>query len=463
MIRREAPGGDRVRSPKPVIARRLPSGRGATEQPNATGDHDAPLTPTVWLIICLTGIGAGLFGDLMMLILDTVAHVAFGDDSASFEDRVRHASSLRRIASLLLVGAIGGIAWRRIRGSMAGRSADVDNELWSGTANVSMRRSLATSVVSVLVVGGGASLGREAAPKLLGAASGSVLSRWRNLSVAQRRLVVACGGGAGMAAVYNVPLGGALVTAELLYGSLSLPVILPALACSWIATAVAWLYLPSHPTYVGIPQYQVHGSHVVFALVAGPLIGIVSVAWVRLIGWVSHHQVRSRWLYVTPMAAFAVLGILAIRYPQLMGNGQDMARDAFKLSGHADLALLAVLAVLKALATALCLGSGASGGLFTPTLSIGAVTGAALGTMWVGVWPGSPVGSYALIGAAAMIGAAMQTPLAALALVIELTGTADTLIVPMIAATMLATAVGRYLDGYSIYSSRLPAQSPLSS
>ena len=100
-------------------------------------------------------------------------------------------------------------------------------------------------------------------------------------------------------------------------------------------------------------------------------------------------------------------------------------------------------------------------GCFTPTLSTGAALGAALGVGWTAMWPGTPVGSYALIGAAAMIGAAMQTPLAALALVIELTHTADTLIVPLIAATMLATAVARYADGYSIYSSRLPAQSPL--
>lgn len=96
------------------------------------------------------------------------------------------------------------------------------------------------------------------------------------------------------------------------------------------------------------------------------------------------------------------------------------------------LLLVLVLAILKPLATTLCLGGGATGGLFTPTLSTGAVLGAALGTIWNHLWPGAPVGGYALI-------------------------------VPIIAATALATTVGRYLDGYSIYSSRLPAQSPLSS
>jgi chloride channel protein, CIC family len=98
-------------------------------------------------------------------------------------------------------------------------------------------------VISEVVIGMGASIGREAALKLLGGASGSVLAGWGGLSVQQWRLLllVACGGGAGFAAVYNVPLAGALFTAEILIGSISLPVVLPAVVCAWIATATAWV------------------------------------------------------------------------------------------------------------------------------------------------------------------------------------------------------------------------------
>jgi H+/Cl- antiporter ClcA len=106
--------------------------------------------------------------------------------------------------------------------------------------------------------------------------------------------------------------------------------------------------------------------------------------------------------------------------------------------------------LLKPLVTALCLGSGAAGGLFTPTLSTGALLGGLLGTVWSLVWPGSPAGAYALIGAA------MQAPLAALALVIELTDSGFQLALPMMAATLIATTVARYIDGYSIYSAGLP-------
>jgi CIC family chloride channel protein len=453
---------ERVRTPAPLIRRRLPSARGATEQPNATGDGDAPLTGVFWLMVAVTGVAAGLLGVAMMLVLHAVERVAFGVTGGSFVAGVQQASPVRRVVVLVVAGLLTGVGWYLLRQRTAGESADVDDEVWAGKALLSFRRSLGTSVLSEIVVGAGASLGREAAPKLLGAASGTLLARWRGLGLGQRRLLVACGGGAGMAAVYNVPLGGALITAELLYGSLALPVILPALACSGIATAVAWVYLPISPTYTDVPAYPVTVPHVVFAVVAGPLIGVLAAGFIRLIGWVSFHQLRGRWGLGGPAAAFGVLGLVAAAYPQLLGNGQEMAQRAFVFTGS-SVALVAALTVLKPLVTALCLGSGASGGLFTPTLATGAVLGALLGAGWSQLLPGAPVGSYALIGAAAMIGAAMQTPLAGLALVVELTRTADTLIVPMVIATMLATAVARYLDGYSIYSSRLPAQSPLRS
>ena len=140
---------------------------------------------------------------------------------------------------------------------------------------LSFRRSLGTSVISEVVIGMGASIGRENAPKLLGGASASVLAGWARLSAAQRRLLMACGGGAGLAAVYNVPLGGALFTAEIMLGAITVPVVLPALACSAIATATGWLYLPDHATYLDVPAYRFTVPLLAWSLLAGPLIGLV--------------------------------------------------------------------------------------------------------------------------------------------------------------------------------------------
>jgi chloride channel protein, CIC family len=387
-----------------------------------------------------------------------VQYLAFGYHSGSLQHGIEQASGLRRVGSLLVAGAFGGVAWYLLRQRTRGEASELDESIWNGDGRLSFRRCLGTSLISEIVIGMGASIGREAAPKLLGGASASVLASWAGLSVPQRRLLVACGGGAGLAAVYYVPLGGALFTAEILCGSISLPIMLPALACSGIATLTAYLYLPVHATYPGIPAFHFSGPVMTWALLAGPVIGLLSAGYIRLIGWVSHHRAAGRKGLFAPVLAFGILGVIGIWYPQLFGNGKDMADDAFL--GIGSIGLLLTLFALKPLVTALCLGSGASGGLFTPTLATGAVLGGALGMAWSLAWPGSPSGAFAMVGAAAMIGAAMQAPLAALALVLELTHSGFGLMVPMAAATVTATAVAFYVDGYSIYSARLPSQPP---
>jgi chloride channel protein, CIC family len=419
---------ERVRRPQPLLKRRMPSGRGAMEQPNITSGGAGILTPRFWLMVIVSGIAAGLLGALMMLILFNVQYAAFGYHEGSLEHGVAQASAARRVGSLLIAGAFGGIAWFLLRRYMKSESSEIDEALWNGDGRLSFRRSLGTSVISEVVIGMGASIGREAAPKLLGGASGSVLSGWAGLSAQQRRLLVSCGGGAGLAAVYNVPLAGALFTAEI---------------------------LPNRAVYPGIPDYRFTWSLMTWALLAGPVIGLISSGYIRLIGWVSHHRARGTRALFAPVIAFGILGVIGIWYPQLFGNGLDMARDAFL--GLSGFTLMLILFALKPLVTALCLESGASGGLFTPTLSTGAVLGGALGIAWNLAWPGSPSGAFAMVCAAAMIGAAMQAPLSGLALVLELTHSGFAMMVPMMAATAIATLVAFHVDGYSIYSARLPA------
>jgi chloride channel protein, CIC family len=443
--------------PRPMIPRRIASGRGATEQPNACGDGEAALTRRFWAAVVLTGVAAGLFGVAMMALLTAVEHIGFGYDSGSFQSGVEQASGVRRAVALLVAGVIGGVGWHLLRRFTAGQRAEADEAAWFG-ADLSWQRSLGTSVLSEIVVGLGASLGREAAPKLMGALSGSVVARWSGLDAGQRRLLVACGAGSGLAAVYNVPLAGALFTAEIMIGVITLPVALPALACSGIATMTAWIYLPAQAVYVGVPDYPTTGSALVWAVVAGPAIGLVAVAFIRLVAVVSHHRARGRMVLVAPLGAFGVLAGIGQFFPQLFGNGKGIALDAFLGSG--GVLLLLALFLLKPLVTALCLGSSASGGLLTPTLATGAALGGFLGSAWSLLWPGTPVGVFALVGAAAMLGAGMQAPLTALVLVLELTHAGFNLAAPLVVATVLATAVARRVDGYSIYSGRLSALQP---
>ena len=451
---------ERQRQPLPLIRRRVASGRRASEQPNATSD-DVALTPRFWTALVLTGVATGLFSIGVMWFLGVVQRLAFGDPhGGSFTRAVAHSSDLRRITCLLIAGVVGAAGWYLIRRYLSHERSEIDDALWEGDGDLAVRRSFLTSVLSVFVIGMGASLGREAAPKLMGGASGSFLSGRFGLSPRQRRLLVACGGGAGLAAVYNVPLGGALFAAEVLYGSFALPVVLPTLVCSLVATATAWLYLPRSATYGAIGSFRFSASLMVWSLLVGFVIGALAVLYVRLIGWVSHHRATGAQLFVAVPSAFLVLALVGLGLPQLFGNGADMAKGA--LLGASSLGLLFALFALKPLVTALCLGSGATGGVFTPFLATGAALGALLGALWSDVWPGSPVGAFALVGAAAMIAAVMQAPLAGLVLVIELTHTGLAIAVPMMAAAVIATWFVRQIDGYSIYTARLPHRPPMS-
>ncbi len=386
-----------------------------------------------------------------MEILRGVQHVVWSYragaplEGESFLEAVEHTSAAHRVLVLALGGLVAGGGTVLLAARTPG--GEVSEALWLEGARLPLLGSLLRSVHSIVVVALGASLGREAAPQRTGAAIASTLSEWARLPDWQRRLLVACGAGAGMAAVYNVPLGGALFALEVLLGTISLPLVLPALATALIATAVAWIALPTQATYT-IPTYDISASQVVWAAVIGPIAGLAAVGYVRLIALAHGVRLARRMRVAVPVAVFAALGAVAIAYPQILGNGKNVVQLA--LLAKLGVGLLAVLLVLKPIATAACLGSGAPGGLFTPTLAFGVLLGGLLGEGWLQIWPGAPLGSFAVIGGAAVLGACMQGPLAAVVLVAELTHHADSLMVAallaVVEATVAGTPDGRALD-----------------
>jgi len=383
------------------------------------------------------------------MLLQQVQHMVWpGPDLL---DAAAHSGAWRHIWVLLIAGALTGAGQIVLRRLTSGNGIDITEAISELAGRLPVLRTLGSAVLSILVVGMGASLGREGAPKQVGAVLANVLSDRTRLSDEQRRLLVACGAGAGMAAAYGVPLGGALFALEVLRGVLALRLILPALLASAIAAGVSWLALPNAPTYL-IPAYPTSPSVLCWALIAGPVAGLVSIAYVHLVAFADRNKPDGWRRLVAPVGALGLLGAASIQFPQLLGNGKDIAQLAF--SNEVTPLLLVTLLVLRPLSTILCLGSGVPGGLFTPSLALGALLGGVLGLAWSWIWPGVPPGLYAVLGAAAVLAATTHGPISAVVLVMELTGRDRSFVLPLLLAVVTATLVARTLDPRSIYDAR---------
>ena len=445
------------RAPRPAGAHAPDPDDGAARwfspQPNVTGQGIiASYSARFWGLIVGLGLVTGVAASALMGVFHLTEHIAYGYHSGTFLRGVKAAPGWRRVVALLAASVIviAGLAGlRRLRGV---GSSEVSEAIWLRRAQLATVPSLARGLLSIVTVGIGVSLGREAAPQLAGAAAGSRAADWAKLPLWQRRLLVAAGAGAGFAAVYNVPLGGALLAVEVFLGTLALPIVLPVLATSVIATAVAWTTLGTGPTYT-VPSFTLSAQHIVWAVVVGPLLGLAAVGWTHLIARAGSLRPRGRGRLLVPPLVFGALGLLAIPYPELLGNGKNEVQLA--LVGGLSLGLLAMLALLKPLVTAACLSTGAPGGLFTPTFTIGVLLAGVLGGVFGHIWSGPPSGSYALIGGGAFLAAAMQGPVAGTVLVLELARHVDTLTVPTLIAVVEATVVARRLGAGSIYSARL--------
>ena len=349
-----------------------------------------------WLAVMLTGAGTGIAAAALTRLLEVVQRWTWGGSGTDLLESAQRAGAWRHMAALLGAGLITGLGQIVLKRLASGNNIDTTAAIWFHAGRMPAWRTLGSAVLSVLIVGMGVSLGREGAPKQAGAVLANFFADRIKLSDEQRRLLVACGAGAGMGAAYGVPLGGALFSLEVIRGMLALRYVLPALFASVIATAVSWVALPDVPTYV-IPAYTSSASVVAWALLAGPIAGVVSVGYVRMITWADRHKPENWRRVAAPVVGLGVLGAVSIWFPQILGNGKDISQLAF-ISQVGPALLLALLA-LKPAATVLCVRCGAPGGLFTPSLTVGALLGGVLGYAWSWLWPGVPPGLFALLGA----------------------------------------------------------------
>ncbi|WP_144113612.1 chloride channel protein [Paraburkholderia sp. BCC1886] len=391
---------------------------------------------TLALVTLLTGVGAGLGGMLLALLLHAIQHLAFGYSldhvisPETFLQGVTAASPERRLLVLTLCGVVAGLGWWTLY--RFGRPlVSIRQAVKSDDPQMPLLSTVVHALLQIVTVALGSPLGREVAPREIGAVWAGWLSRRAGLSVADSRIMVACGAGAGLAAVYNVPLGGAVFVLEVLLGTFGWKALVPAVATSAIAAWVAQWGLGNEHQY-RVPALASNLSLVVWAVVCGPIFGVAAWGFTELTKR-ARASVNKDWrLPVLCVLNFAIIGALAIYFPQLPGNGKGPASLAFDSS--LSIGLAAALLVLKVAITTSSLRAGAEGGLLTPGLANGALLAIVLGGIWSLFWPGATMGAFAVIGAAAFLAASMQMPITAVVLVFEFTRISQDFLIPVLLA-----------------------------
>ncbi|HZP05977.1 MAG TPA: chloride channel protein [Terracidiphilus sp.] len=411
-------------------------------------ENEVVLGPRLGLLILLTGAGAGLTSGLLMKLLRLVQHFFFHYRQGDFLSGVEGVSNAHRVIVLACAGILAGLVLLAVQRIRDHRGPGLNDAIREHAGELPERSLTVKAILSIVVVGMGAAIGREASLKEAGALVGKKLADLTRLTAGERRLLVACGAGAGMAAAYNVPLGGALFVLEVLLETVSVSAVLAAFATSFLATAVSWLMLPNLPTYQ-FPELPMTGSLLLWALIAGPLLGMASIVFVRGIEWSKEHKPQGWRVAVLPVVVFTMLGALAIPFPQLLGNGRNVVQLAF--DEKMSVALLGWLLVLRPLATMLVLRAGVPGGLFTPTMTFGALSGALLGEAWNHLAHAVDERGAVLLGTGAVLAACTQAPISSVVFMLELTGRAGSLIAPLLIAVCGAVWIFRQFETKTTY------------
>jgi chloride channel protein, CIC family len=377
-------------------------------------------------------------------------------------------------ASGLVSGASQLVWWHRvlvpvIGGALAGwalyilgsrfislKVADYMEAVLVGDGRISLRGTLLRSASSLLTIGSGGSIGREGSMVQLSAMIASRIGQLARAPVPRLRLLVACGGAAGIAAAYNAPISGALFVSEIVLGSLAMDTFGPLVVASVISDATIHRFLGYGPVF-NVPHVQFASNwELAFYIVLGVLLGHLAPPFLGLIDFTKGRFVRLGLpLYWQLALGGVVVGVISIYVPQVWGNGYSVISNILQ-GNPLGLSLLLIL-VAKVLATAATAGSGAVGGVLTPTLFIGCAVGALFGGLFHHLMPTivSVPAAYALIGMGSFLSATTLAPLTSILLMFEMTGDYEIVLPLMLACVTSHYTAKVYRHGKSVYHASL--------
>ncbi len=373
-------------------------------------------------------------------------------------ERVASSRAGIRRAIVPIVGGLGAGLVLQYGAKFFGtaRSVDYMEAVVVGDGVIGARPTLLRSIASLLSIASGGSIGREGSMVQLSALVGSKVGLYNRAPTPRRRLLAACGAAAGIASAYNAPIAGALFVAEIVMGSYAMESFGPLLVSSVTADATIHRMLGYGPVFQ-IPAFHFGDNWelILYALL-GVFLGHLSPPFVALLEWSKTRFASLRIpQYMKLGLGGLIVGLISLRFPEVWGNGYGIV-DSIMHDRLAGTLLLAVL-LAKVLSTASTVGSGAVGGVFTPTLFVGSAIGALFGGVMHILLPNvvSEAGAFAVVGMGGFLAATTHAPLTSVLMIFEMTLDHE-VVLPLILACVIAHYVAKvYRGGASIYQHHL--------
>jgi CIC family chloride channel protein len=408
------------------------------------------------------GIGAGLGAVAFRYLIEGFTYVFTGHDTYGFDGRVSNPLVPELgVWFLVLVPIVGGLLYGPLvdRFAREARGHGVPEVMLAVARQGGRIRPIVAvikSVASALCIGTGGSVGREGPIVQIGSALGSTLGQITRSPEARMRLLVACGAAGGISATFNAPIAGVFFALEVILRDFETrsfgAVVVASVTADVIGRAAfgseAFLQLPK----IGVGPVEGYPLYLVLGLLAAG----VGVVFIRFLYGLEDRadrlwRISEAW---RPAAGGLLLGLLLLAVPQMYGVGYEVLEGA--IAGKYALLFLLALLVSKVAATSLTLSIGGSGGVFAPSLFMGAMLGSAFGLAAHDLLPGltGPAGAYGLIGMGAVFAAAARAPMTAILIIFELTGDYR-IILPLMLAVVIATALAGRLSPDSIYTLKL--------
>jgi CIC family chloride channel protein len=405
----------------------------------------------------LLGLGLLLFYPLLAL---TTFNRAFDVEHGTFLDALMRAPTYWRVLGPAAGGLLVGLLLRYVTPESGGHGvAEVIEAINVRDKPIPTRVAVWKAVVSGLTIGSGGSAGREGPVVQIGGALANGLATRFRLTREQTRLLMACGGAAGIAASFNSPMGGTLFGLEIILGDFAMRSITPIAFAAVAATVTGRSLIAAQGEIVHIQFHVASGLEIGPYVLLGILSAIVSVLYVQSVHGVEHAlSVGRRLSRLRPelraMLGGLLVGLIGLGIPRVLGNGYETMNAA--LQGQLTATVLFVVLIGKIAASGLTLGSGMPGGSFFPAVFMGAMLGGGVGTVGHELFPSLIAGpsAYAAVGMAAVVAGATQAPLTAILMLFELTGSYD-IILPLMIACTTSVAGSYWWLGGSMYTLKL--------